>query len=116
MDIHAEGAGHFQGIDNVEVMRPGLGEILPGMRGSISADETFLPVGNSAIGVIDLQRLAVIHRLIAENIPTRLDETAVTNQNIPKIMADLMTKVTEQGAVGFVHGRAPLLSFGVVGF
>ena len=35
----AEGAGDLQRVDDMEVMRPGLGEVLPGMRRGVGADE-----------------------------------------------------------------------------
>ena len=38
-DAEAEGVGGLQRIDDVEVMRPGLGEVLPGMGGRVGRDE-----------------------------------------------------------------------------
>ena len=40
----AEGAGHFQCIHDVKVVRPRFGKIFPRMRGRIGRDEPLLPV------------------------------------------------------------------------
>ena len=113
--IDAEGAGHFQRIDDVQVMRPGLGKVLPGMRRRIGADEILPPVRNGAVGVIGLQRRPVIHRFVAENLAPAFDEAAVAHQQVPEIMADLVAKVAEQRAIWLVHDGAPPLALGVVG-
>src|ERR1700719_5197891 len=95
-------------------MRPGLGKILPRMRRGIGADEFLLPVRHHAIGVIGLQRLAVIHRLVAKNLAARFGEAAIAHQHVPKIMADLMAEVPEQRAIWLVHWGAALLALDVI--
>ncbi len=49
-----EGSGHFQRIDDVQVVRPGLGPVLPRMGAGILADVAFLPVGRRAFLVVAL--------------------------------------------------------------
>jgi hypothetical protein len=51
----------------VDVVRPGLGEILPGMCGRVRADEGMPPIGGSARVVMPLQSLAVILGLIPKS-------------------------------------------------
>ena len=67
VDAQAEGAGGLQRVDDVQIMRPGLGEILPGMGGGIGGNEILLPVRRRAFGVMALQGCGVILPLIAEH-------------------------------------------------
>lgn len=49
---HAEGAGCFQRIDDMQIMGKAFGEVLPGVGGCIGGDEMLLPVGWRALLVI----------------------------------------------------------------
>ena len=86
----------------------------PKARAISSADETRLPVGGRAVVVIGLQGLRVILPIVAEECPAGVELAAVA-QPVPETVADLVAEVTQQGAVGFVHGDAPLLAGGVIG-
>ena len=44
-DTQAEFVCRFQGVHDVQVMGPGLREVLPGVGAGIAADEALLPVG-----------------------------------------------------------------------
>ena len=97
-------------------MRPGLGEILPRMRGRIGADEIVLPIRRRAFGIVLLQRLGVILPLVAEHGAEAVQLPAVAHQNVPVIMPDLVAEMAEQRAIGLVHRGAAVLALGVVGF
>ena len=115
IDVDAEGARHLQGFDDVQVMRPGFGEILPRMRRRIGADEIVLPVRRRARGVVVLQRLPVIQPLVAEDRTKVIQLAAVADQDVPIVMSDLVAKVAEQRAIGLVHRGTPVFPLGVVG-
>src|SRR5580704_18372159 len=62
----SERPSHFEGVHDVEVMRPRLGKILPRMSCSVAAYEPLLPIGRGAVGVMLLKGLTVILTFIAE--------------------------------------------------
>jgi len=46
----AKGSRDLERVDDVQVMRPGLGEVLPWVRARVVADEVRLPVGRRTVG------------------------------------------------------------------
>ena len=59
-DPEPERVRRLERVDDMQVMRPGFGEILPWMRGRISRDEALRPVGRRALLVMALERGLVI--------------------------------------------------------
>jgi hypothetical protein len=57
---------------------------------------------------------AEINALIAEDLTERLQFVAIANQPVPIVVSDLVTEVTEQRAIGLMHGAAAPLAFDIV--
>jgi hypothetical protein len=62
-----------------------------------------------------VERLGVIFLVIAEEGAALREPAAVADQAVPVVVADLVAKVAEQRAVGFVHRDAATLAHRVVG-
>jgi hypothetical protein len=77
-DANPEGGGCLQRIDNMEI-----GEVLPGTRTGISADENALPAAGRALRVVALKSCAVILSVVAEDSAAALDAAAVADKLIP---------------------------------
>ena len=108
----AEAARGLQRIDHVKIVRPGLGEVLPGMRARIGGHEMLGPIRRRALRIVLLQGLRIVLALVAEDIAELLQERRARHQAGPIIMRDLMAEMTEQRAIGFAHldgaaARAP---------
>src|ERR1700676_530928 len=116
MNMHPERARGFERVDDVEVMCPGFGEILPGMSRRIGADEARLPTWQRTFIIVSLERLAIILAFIAEDFSEFAQPSSVTYQAVPEIMADLVTEMAEKGAVAFTHFLAPLFALGAIRF
>ena len=100
----------------MQVVRPGLGEILPWMRGRVSRDEALRPIRRRALLVVALERRVVVLRIVAERRATLFELAAVAHQNIPIMVSDLVPEMAEQAAIGLGQFRAALLDLGAVGF
>jgi hypothetical protein len=50
----------------VEIMRPALGKVLPGMRGGVAGDVVLLPIDRRTFGIVPAERLVVVLPLVAE--------------------------------------------------
>jgi hypothetical protein len=114
-DAQAERSGGLQGVDEVQVVRPILGEILPWVCAGIAADEPLLPVRGRTLVVMRLEAGAVVLALVAEYRPEPLQPDAVPNKTLPIVVAHLVAEVAEQRPVGLPHGAPDALAFGVVG-
>src|SRR4051794_28977970 len=95
-----------------ETFRP----ILPWMRGRIGADVILPPALRRAVFVMALQGLRVVFALVAEERAKGGQIARAPQQNIPIMMADLVTEMAHQRAIGFLHLRAPRFALGVIGF
>lgn len=61
-----EGTRHLERVDDVQIVCPGLREVLPRVGARVAADEALLPVRGAAAGVVLLEGLAVVLPLVAE--------------------------------------------------
>ena len=107
-----------RGVDrvaHVQVMRPALGPVFPGVGGGVGADKIPLPVGGWAFGVVALQTGGVVDRLVTEQLVEPVHPPGASDQPVPVVMTHLMAKVTQQGAVRLPHGFAGQLPGGVIG-
>ena len=114
-DPHAERRRGLQRVDHVEVVRPGFGQVLPRMRAGVGGDETLLPIRRRPVGVMALQRRAVVLALVAEQLPERLDVGRIAHQAVPVVVRDLVAEMAEQRAVGLAHLPPHALALGIVG-
>src|ERR1700743_740133 len=88
----------------MQVMCPGFREVFPGMHGGIGRYKTLLPINWRAIVIVTLQSRLVILRLITKKQSVGGEPLLiVTNEEIPIVMSDFVTKMPEQRAVGLVH-------------
>ena len=116
-DVDSVGARRLQRVDHVNIVCPGLCKILPWMRCRIGGDEGLLPIGRRTVLIMLLQRIFIILPLVAKDSPASIERLSIVpNQPIPVIMGQLMTKMTDERAVGFAHADAPSFALGVVGF
>src|SRR3954447_12276332 len=95
-----------------ETFRP----IFPWMRGSICANVILPPALRRAVVVMALQRLRIILLLVAEERAKPRQIGRAAQQDVPVMVADLVTEVADQGAVRLVHLCAPGFPLGVVSF
>ena len=114
LHAEAERIGGFQRIHDVQVVRPGLGEILPRMAGGVGADGALLPVRRGAVLVVPFQRLRIVGALVAEQGTERIQPALVADHPVPDPVPDLVTAMAEQGAIGLVHPVTHLLAMRVV--
>src|SRR3954447_5743662 len=113
--LHAELASHLQSVDDVKIVRPGLGEIFPGMRGRVGRNVVLLPVRRGAFGIVTLQGLTVIGGIVAEHGAAFVQHAAVAHQHVPEIVPDLVAEMPEQRPVGLAHLQPAPLALDVVG-
>jgi hypothetical protein len=113
---NAEGGGGFERIDHVEIVRPGLRKILPGVCARVRCHEPLGPVGRGPGSVVALQRDLVILTLVAEQLSKLIEGGRIRHQVIPVIVSDLVPEMTEQRAVRLGQGLALALALDVVGF
>src|SRR6266851_3652256 len=99
----------------MQIVRPGFGPVLPGMRPRIGADEPLRPVWRGTLLVVPRQSLAIICTLVPEEVAKSVEPVTGLEQPIPIIMATLVAKVAQEGAIRFVHLAPPLLPLRVVG-
>src|SRR5271156_7158149 len=101
----------------MKIMRPGFGEILPGMSGGIDADKFILPARRRAFAVMPGERRVIVDALIAEaGTEAGLLFLIAADQPVPEIMSAFMPEMTEQGAIGLAHFAAGFLAHRVIGF
>src|SRR5262245_19103766 len=89
----AERARGFERVDHVEVVRPGLCEILPGVRAGIGGDEMLRPVGRRPFGIVALERGGVVLPFVAEYRAEFLELRRRRDQAIPIVVRDLVAEV-----------------------
>ncbi len=106
----------FQRIDHVQVVGPGFGPVFPRVRCSVAADEALFPVGDRTVLVVPLECVAIILALVAEQRAVAVDPWCIGNQAVEIIVAALVTEVTQQRAITFVHLFARALALGRIGF
>src|SRR5690349_999784 len=99
----------------MEIMRPGLGPILPWMGGCVSADEVLRPIGRRTIGVVRLKCLSISNGVIPENGAAFAQASTVADEHVPKIVPDLVTKMPKERAIRLTHVGTPPLSLDIVG-
>ncbi len=108
-------ARRLERVDDVQIVGPGLGEILPRMGTRISADEAVHPVRRRTFAVVALERHGVVLRLVAEGLAKRVDPALLHDQAVPIIMADLVADMPHKRAVRLSHGLPSRLPLRVVG-
>ena len=110
LDLQTESARRLQGVHDVQIVRPGLGEILPGMGGGVHADKVVLPVGRCALVIVPLKRLAIVEPVVAEQSAARGEAAGFArHQPVPEIVPGFMAEVAEHGAIRLAHlGPHPL--------
>ena len=82
----------FEGIDHVEIVCPGLGKILPGVRACIGGDKTLRPIGRRAARIVVLQGRGIILSLIAEDAAELIQVRRAEDQPAPVIVPILCRK------------------------
>ncbi len=108
-----ERTNHFERVGDVQVVREGLGPVLPGVARRIGGDVAGLPVRWRAIPVMTLQGILVVHRFVAEDISEALQPAGiVANQPVPVIVAELVAEMAEQGAIVLAHFGSQFLALG----
>jgi hypothetical protein len=112
--METEGCSHFQSVYDMQVMRPCLREIFPGMRTRIGADVIRLPIRRRALAVMFLQRRTIIRGFVTEPGAARVDETAIGDEAVPEIMSDFVPKMPEESSVWFAHRNAAPLALDII--
>ena len=116
VDRHAEARGGVERVDHVQIVGPGLGEVLPGVHGRIGADVALLPAGRRAVLVVPLAAPPGSRSLSSpKTARARLDLAAVAHQHVPVVVADLVAQVAEQRPVGLAELQPPPLALGGIG-
>ena len=103
-------------VDDVYVVRPRFGEVLPGMGARIEADERVLPTVRRAAPIVRLQRRRIVGALVAEQRAEIFDQLGVLDEPIPVVMADLVPQMAEHRAVRLVEPLTHRFAVRVVGF
>src|SRR5271168_50342 len=96
LDPEPERARRLERIDDMKIVGPGLGKILPRMRSRVSRDEALRPIDGSALLIVALERRLVVLRIVAERRAALLEPAAVAHQDVPIMMADFVTKMAKQ--------------------
>ncbi len=91
--------GGLERVDHVQVVRPGLRPVFPGMHGGVGADVRIRPVRGRALLVVALHRLVVVERVVAEELAKCAEQVAVPDEPVPVVVADLVPQVAEHGAI-----------------
>ena len=108
------GGGGFERVRHVEIVRPRLCPILPGMGAGIRAHELLLPLGRRTCLIVTLQRACVVVTLVTKQGSELIQVRTPLDQPRPVVVTNLVSHVSEQGAIRFSQRLAPLLPFGVV--
>ncbi len=96
-------------------MRPRLGPVFQRMGTRVSADESILPVGGSAFGVVGLERSVVVGPFVAEYLSKSVECAGVLDQSIPIVVSALMPEVPRQRSIRFTQRVAAPLTLRIVG-
>lgn len=107
--------GHEDG-PHVEVKAPSLGEVFPGMGSGVRTDEAALPIWRSFGFVIFFEGVGVGRiAVVAEDCDEGVFAFAFDERH-PIVVADFVTHVADEGAMGLVHLLADTLALDGVGF
>ena len=66
--------------------------------------------------VVTLESRFIVLEIVAKGRATLFDLAAVTNQDVPIMVPDLMPEMAEQAAIGLGQFRPALLDLGAIGF
>ena len=97
----------------MQVVRPGLGPVLGGVRAGVGRNEAGLPARRRALVVITSQGLVITLAFVAEQLACCSALVVVKNEAVV-VVAGLMAKVAEQGPVRFVDKHAHLFAVDLV--
>src|SRR5262245_37613678 len=86
------------------------------MRARIGADEALLPVRGGTVGVVSLQRFAMVRPFVAKLAAKGLQRISAGDEPVPVVMANLVPEVARERSIGFVQRRPSPFSFRIVGF
>ena len=116
--IHAQAEAQrgVNRVTHVQVVRPALGPVFPGVATRVGAHKMQLPAGGRPIFMVAFETAQVVRRLIAKQRVKAFQPRRIGNQAVPVIVTRLMTKMAQQRAVGLAHGLAHGFALGVVGF
>src|SRR5512132_2840937 len=83
----------LQGINDVQVMGRGLGEVLPGMSAGVATDVVLLPIGRRASSIMVAQAGLVILTFVAEQLPESPPATSCRGPtNVAALLATVFSK------------------------
>src|SRR6185503_3545562 len=85
------------------------------MHRRVRAHEPLSPVRRRPFLVVPLLFGGVVQRLVTKEGTERI-ETEVLDQPVPEVMADLVSEVTEECAIGLAHLLTRLLAKRIVSF
>ena len=109
VDPQSEGLRGFERVDDVQIVGPGLGPVLPRVCPRIGADIAVGPTVGGVELVVVLQRLAIVFPLVTEQRPEAVERARVGNEPVPVVVADLVPHVAQQRTVGLAQlGPSPL--------
>ena len=80
------------------------------MHGGVGADVRLRPVRRRALLVVTLHGLVVVLAVVTEQLAERLEGTAIPDQPVPVVVADLVTQMAEHRAIGLAHLLAHVLA------
>ena len=86
LECQSTGRSGFQGIGHMQIVRPGFGPVLPGMRTRIGADEPLRPVCRRTPLVIPRQSRAIICTLVPEEVAKSVEPVTGLEQPFPIII------------------------------
>ena len=75
-----------------------------------------LPIRRRVLLIVALKRGVVVLRVVAEHRAAGFEPASVANQNVPVVVANLMSEVPEQAAIGLGKFRAALFDLRAIGF
>ena len=113
--IDAEAHRRVRRVGHVQVVRPGLGPVLPRVRAGVAGDAAVGPVGSRPLFVVHAQRVHVVGALVAEEFAEIEQPLRRVDQPVPVVVADLVAEMTHQRAVRLAHLGADLLAHHVLG-
>jgi hypothetical protein len=114
--IQTEAVCHVERVHHVHIVGPGSRPVLPRVAAGVGADEALAPVGRRARFVVRLQRGAVVLPFVAELGAPWLEPRAVFDETLPVVVAGLVSKVAQLGALRLRQCLAARLAPGIVGF
>src|ERR1700732_1241315 len=84
------------------------------MHGGVGTDEILFPTSRWSCRIVPIQRLSIVRALVAEKLAEGVAPRAAGNQNVPEIVSNLVTEMTQQGAVRLLLQGALLLAMNVI--